>query len=216
MRRVLIVVSVLLFLTTAVSTASAQGVIDLAGSSSSVGFVGSGGGNWTLNWGTISGTGEGFGVFASGPAPYSITEVANTTITGTLTSSSPTKASWSITQNKPLTFSYGAGGSLLKGSLELVNLTVTGKTGNFDTTLVVDLTGLSGSLAHFFSPVGGIVQLTLQFGIPALDLVSLGKGYQVRAYLSGEVIQTPEPVSMLLVGSGLLTLGALVRRRRKA
>jgi hypothetical protein len=215
MRRVLIVVSMLLFLTTAVSTASAQNIIDLGGSSTAVTFNASGGGNWTLTWGALTGTAQGYGIYASGPAAYSITGTG-VTINGTLTSSSPTQASWSVTQSAPLSFSYGPSGSLLAGNLQLVNLSVSGLTGNFDTTLTVNLTSLTGSLASSFTSAGGVVTLTLQFPSSALALDSLASGATLSALLSsGEIIQTPEPVSMLLVGSGLLSLGALVRRRRK-
>jgi hypothetical protein len=220
MRRLLVVLSVLVFLTSAVSTATAQNTITLGGSTAAVTFTGTGGGNWTLSLGTLTGTAEGFGIFTSGPAPYSITQAATTTITGTLTSKTATSATWSITQSAPLKFSYGTGGSLLTGNLELVNLSVSGKTGNFDTTLEVDLTDLGGSLAPLFSSVGAKVQLTIQYKgsgtlLAALEGLGTGTLSTGLALSGGEILRTPEPASMLLVGAGLLVLGTLFRRRRR-
>jgi len=217
MRKLLVGLSTLVLLTCAGSTAIAQNEIVLGGSSATLVFTGTGGGNWSLNWGTVGGTAAGYGIFTSGPAPYSITEPAGTSITGTLTSSNATSATWNISQSNPLKFSFGTGGSLLTGNLELVSLQVTGassKTGNTDTTLVVDMTNLGGSLAHLFSSGGAVVQLTFHFTGTALSLDSLASNSKMNAtFAGGELFQTPEPTSMLLVGSGLLMLGVMVRRR---
>ena len=104
MRRLLVIVSILVFLTGAVSTATAQYLIDLVqgGSTSAVTFTGGEtSGTWTLSLGTtgtLSGTGSGSGIFNfsslyPNSAPYSITQPTGTTVTGTKTGAN----TWSIT-----------------------------------------------------------------------------------------------------------------------
>jgi hypothetical protein len=146
-------------------------------------------------------------------------------VTWTLTGTNP----WSIVQSAPLTFSYGAGGSFLKGNLELLSLTETGRISQFDTTLVLDVTDLTGSPAHPFSPPGAVAQLGSLGARRRLSARLSGGPYRVRLESVGPYRwhphppwhpravpgPAPEPTSMLLLGSGLLVLGTFVRRRRQ-
>jgi hypothetical protein len=152
----------------------------------------------------------GTGIFLSS-GPYSITAPSGVTATGTLTGPD----TWSISQTGSLLFSYGTSGSLLTGNLQLVDLSQSSSIGTFNDQLVANLTITGGSLAGLFSPSGGIAQLIID--LPSgVDLSTLTTGQTETANVSeGSIYQTPEPGSMLLIGSGLLGLAGLVRRRRR-
>ena len=228
MRRLLVVLSVVVFLTSAVSTATAQNQITLAGTSNDMTFTGTGGGNWTLSLPSAAGglkdTAWGSGTLCTGPGcpssptiyPFNIMQGAGVTITGTETG--PNSNVWNITQSAPLTFCFdGCGaGSLLTGTLELVSLVETGKTGTFNDDLTANIVITGGSLASMLGP-DAVLSITVDFASKAkLRLATLTSGQTVAAKISdGELTPTAEPVSMVLVGSGLLLLGGFVRRRRK-
>ena len=104
--------------------------------------------------------------------------------------------------------------TLLERKLGLLNLTKTGRTPEFDATLEVDLTNLSGhqSIATTFGPA--IYADTFWFR-DYRPRPSHEAGYPQPALVPTD--PTPEPQSILLVGSGLLVLGGLAwRRSRKA
>jgi len=210
MRKLLLALCVFALLTAVAPIASAQNEITLGGTSNTMTFVGNGSGGWTLSFPGLTGTAFGTGVLSSGPSPYSITQ-GSVTITGTSIGADK----WSIGQSGGLSFSYAPSGTpLLTGSLQLVDLSQSGSLGNFDYTVVANLTNLGGSLSSDFTAAGAVVDITILFA-SATDLASLGSGGTLAAGISsGEIFQTPEPVSMVLVGSGLLMLGGLVRRRR--
>jgi hypothetical protein len=214
-RKALLALSVLALLTTVVSTATAQNQITLGGTAAnSLTFTGEGSGNWTLSFagGSLSGMAFGTGTLASGPDPYTISQ-SGATVTGTYLGSD----SWSIAQSGPLAFCYGGCGAsaLLTGNLQLVSLAQTKSTGTFNESLSANLTSLGGSLASLFG-TAGVLSITIDFATPT-DLATLPPGGTLGANVSsGELFPSPEPASMVLVGSGLILLGGLVRRRRTA
>jgi len=211
-RKALLGVSVLALLMTGVPTATAQNEITLGGTTAnSLTFTGEGSGNWTLTFagGALSGMAFGTGTLSSGPAPYTISQ-SGVTITGTYLGSE----TWSIAQSGSLDFCYGGCGSgaLLTGDLQLVSLAQTGSTGTFNHLLAANLTNLGGSLAGLLGNAG-VLSITIDFS-STTDLASLPPGATLGANVSsGEIFPSPEPESMILVGSGLILLGGLVRRR---
>ena len=224
MRKILLALSVLVAMTAAVSTATAQNQITLDGSSNSMTFTGTGGGNWTLSLPSVglkdTGVGGGTlltpGCTPSTPCAFDITQPTGVTITGTETGTGSNV--WNITQSGALDFSFGTGGSLLTGTLQLVDLTQTGATGSFNDDLTVNLAITGGSVASILGP-SAILDITIDFaktkGVAGV-LGNLTSGQTLKANISdGELTPTAEPVSMVLVGSGLLLLGGFVRRRRR-
>ena len=217
MRKILLALSVLVAMTAAVSTATAQNQITLDGSSNSMTFTGTGGGNWTLSLPSVGLKDTAFGsgtLYTSTSYPFIITQGAGVTITGTETG--PGSNVWNITQSGALDFSFGTGGSLLTGTLQLVSLAETGKTGTFNEDLTANIVVTGGSLASILGPEA-VLSITVDFASKdKLRLGTLTSGQTVAAKISdGELTPTAEPVSMVLVGSGLLLLGGFVRRRRK-
>ena len=214
MRKALLALSVLAVLMTVVSTATAQNQITLGGTvANSLTFTGEGSGNWTLTFagGSLSGTAFGTGTLNSGPDTYTISQ-SGVTITGTYLGSD----TWSIAQSGSLAFCYGGCGAagLLTGNLQLISLAQTSSTGTFNESLAANLTGLGGSLASLLGG-GAVLSITIDFSTPT-DLSSLPPGATLGARISsGELYSTPEPASMVLVGSGLILLGGFVRRRRR-
>jgi len=105
---------------------------------------------------------------------------------------------------------------LLTGTLQLVSLAETGKTGTFNEDLTANIVVTGGSLASILGPEA-VLSITVDFASKdKLRLGTLTSGQTVAAKISdGELTPTAEPVSMVLVGSGLLLLGGFVRRRRK-
>jgi hypothetical protein len=221
MRNLLKALFVLVFLTTAVSVATAQNQITLQAASSansivftSTGETQSAAENWTLTLtgGGLSGAASGSGTLASSGS-YTITQGGGVTVTGTWVSSN----TWNITQNGSLGFTYGPG--LLTGNLTLVSLTQTGITGEFNDQLLANVTITGGSLfASNTFPNNAQAELIIVFS-SSQSLQTLSQGDTLDASFLGGFIDpapTGEPASMILVGSGLLLLGGVVRRRRSA
>jgi hypothetical protein len=158
----------------------------------------------------------GQGKFAVGGAgPWSMTSQENSI---SLTQDGP--GLWLMNSADIVTFSFGTAGALLTGNLNLQTVVQVPNT----LTAVFDhnsntLTNLGGSLAPLFGPAGGIVDWTVAFDGPTDLTTLLTRGGQVQTsgfMSSGEIVPTPEPGSMLLIGSGLVLAGGLLRRRKAA
>jgi len=187
----------------------------------SVIFTGDGSGNVLIQLGsctggscTLSGTAFGTGALTSGLAPYEFTSTPGTI------SLAPTSTAglFAVTQTASIGFSYGTGGSLLTGTLSLLTFTQTpggSSTGEFNTFAVANLVITGGSLSTLFPPGGAILTATMNFGPSPVDLATLSGSTTSAKLASGQITPTPEPGSMLLLGSGLLAVGAFLRRRRR-
>jgi len=206
-------------------TASAQVLITLGtptfpigASSGSVTFTGTGTGTDTLTFGSCkagsncwSGNTTGF----AGPNPVAndFWEISFASA-GTVTMD----ASGNITQGGPANFSLGTingGSDLLTGTIQLVSFAQFGHIGAFNDQLVANLTVTGGSLAPFFSNSQGVVTIliTIHSGV---NVFTLANGQKVvgRNPVGTLTSATPEPSSVLLLGSGLMVFGGVLRRRK--
>lgn len=230
MRRALFVLWAAVIVTLIAAPASAQfSYIGLAGSApGSLNFANAGGGTqaglssgFTMTTSNIGGNAYGYGSFVGDNSTYSF---SNTTLASTgAPTCGPAGCTWAVTTTgSPLVFNFGPGGSLLTGTVTLVDLTqTTGGNGVFNDALLVNLTVTGGSLAGSFGS-DGILQLIVNFksGMNLQDLGDLtgcgGKacGTTVAGNIGGgSVTPLPEPNSLALLGGGLLTLGGLARRK---
>jgi hypothetical protein len=215
MRRPWVVLSVLaLALLFGSMPASAQTGIDLSASTTSgITFTPTGGGNLSLAagvFGTAAGQGallgsNGFYTLSGGPIALSLvstfgTVFADYNATGLL--------SFDITSH-----SGGMGTTLLKGTLQLVDLVQAGTSGFSNTSATADMTITGGSLQGDYPKATGISQLTINLaGLGFLPNLSGAMSTKLGG-ASLDPLATPEPWSMLLYGSGLILIGFVLRRR---
>lgn len=218
-RKLLLAVTAVILLMVPMALAQVE-IVSLGGTASdSFVFTGTGGGSWTLALvnpcpvGQCTATGQGPAFGTNGFYSFNTTGV---TITGTYNGSND----WTITQNQGIGFNIGssAGGhNLLSGSLQLVSMDQTGKTGSFNDELVANLSNLTGTLAQYFTAAGGIYQFTVDLTTckNGTCLSGLGAGQTFKTDLgsSGEITSTPEPGTFVLLGAGLLGVGGYLRRR---
>ena len=157
---------------------------------------------------SLSGLGAGWaGSWNAGT--WTISTPAASTIT--LTDDGTNDGLWSVS-GPQLTFSYGFPGTvLLAGAINLATVQISPTTGiDFKGNT---LTGTSGTLANEFVSGSRIEWQVLS--APSLDLYTLlDNKNKLTAYaVTGEIVPTPEPGTLFLIGSGLILAGGILRRR---
>jgi hypothetical protein len=207
-----------------VGSANAQTQITLGGSTQAITFTGLGSGNTTqeaITLGhcvgatcTLGGTAFGTGGVTSGPAPYSLTSTLGSLV---MTLANSVTGLWTVAQSAPILFSYGMGGSLLTGDLNLLTFQETPgtKQGTFNVNETANLAITGGSLAGAFGS-NGVADVLITFTTTANVISLLGTTNSLSATdSSGELIPTPEPsgFAIFLLGAGTLLIGSLLRRR---
>jgi hypothetical protein len=215
MRRPWVVLSVLaLAFVLGAMPASAQTGIALSTSSTSgLTFTGTGSGNVSLAAG-VMGSAAGLGGLLGTTGYYTLT---GGPIALSLSGALPPVAVYTASGllNFDITSLPGGGGTtLLKGTLQLVDLVQAFGTGTTNNLSTSDMVIASGTLAGDFPGATGISKLTINLG--SLFLPSLPLNGAMSVKLGGatlDALPTPEPWTMLLYGSGLILIGFVLRRR---
>lgn len=162
---------------------------------------------------TLSGTAFGTGMFLS-KGSYSITSPENIDLVLT----DPTTGLWTAdTKADTISFSYGPGGSLLTGSLNLlqfqqISSKVSGSDHWYMTSADVTITGGSLDITPGMSLQLFFNKVPIYFN----NLLGAGNSGSSEStnYGHGTMSATPEPASLLLFGIGWLVVGFVLRMRR--
>lgn len=203
--------------------AAAQSQITLGGSRGLLTFTGMGSGSpntLSLNFGScksgtcsLGGTGSGTGALTSGPSHY---QFINTAGAITLTLANAALGEWNVSQTSATIFNYGSNGSLLSGTLDLLNFvqSLGSSGGMFNYAGNANLTITGGSLASAFSSSNGILDIKIFFRSATNIESLLGTSGRIGSQIaSGNVLPAPEPSSILMLGSGLMLAGGMLRSK---
>jgi len=164
----------------------------------------------------LTGTAQESGKIGTSSVPYEILSKLGS-VTATLVNA--TLGTWKVSESAPMLFELGKNGSLLTGDLNLLTLQNKpgSKSGEFDVNGVADLTITGGSLADDFTKAGGVLQVSVVFYSTTNIMSLLGTGNHKYGTMGGGVLTpTPEPntVAIFLVGSGILLIGTIMKRKR--
>jgi hypothetical protein len=135
----------------------------------------------------------------------------------TLTLTNAALGEWSIS-GPAINFYYGPSptgkNDLLTGTLNLLNLQELpgSKTGQFDYTESANLIITGGSLASLLGGPSAVLDVNMVFN-SAVNIENLlgTTGHRWAYVTSGTLTSAPEPASILLLGSGMLGMGSMLR-----
>ena len=106
--------------------------------------------------------------------------------------------------------------TMLSGTLDLLSFVQSpgSKGGLFNYTGNANLTISGGSLASAFTSSNGILDLTIFFRSATNIESLLGNSGRIGSQISsGNVLPAPEPSSILMLGSGLMLAGGMLRSK---